>query len=83
MNCFDEKLARCDTGENTLPDSLFFDFFKEVLCNLIIDISLKKGNSDLPKGVFDVIFCNFSIAPNFFKSGFKALLQFLKHNLLE
>ena len=67
VNYLDHRLGGGKTFGYILADGLFGHRVCKVLCNLIVDVGLKKGKSDLAHCLLDIAFGQLSAAFYVFK----------------
>ena len=65
MDNLDHLLARCQTLHDFDTLAFFRYFGDKFLDNSEIDVSLQKGQTDLPHHVLDVLFCDAGFTAHF------------------
>ena len=63
----DDLLGGGEAFENLLPDRALADRLDEVLDDLVVHVGLKEGHLDLPHGLLDVGFIQFSFRAKLFE----------------
>ena len=73
MHNLHHQLLRLDGIDYVLSESLGFHRIGESLGNLIVDIGIKKGATNILKGLGDIYLCDFTLAFEYLETPFELL----------